>query len=166
VDARQLLYFLLLVPAAMIGMMPLAIYPPLEDPFPVGFIIGAFLLSAIPQVTAIARRQPRNGGWWRLVATCSGVALPLFGLLLFLNGKLDSSIPETESAIVIRKIAPIGYREAQYHHIVSSWRPGRSEEDLNVNSRVFQRAAVRKRLALELHKGYFGLPWYSDISPE
>jgi hypothetical protein len=166
-DVRKLLYFLLLIPALMVGMLPLGVYPPLDTRLPMGVIIGAFLLSAVPQLTSIVGRRPGNGaGWWRTVSICSGLALPLFGLLLFLNGRLDRSTPYDVSARVIRKIAPGGYREAQSRLMVSSWRPGRSLEDLNVNSRVFERAAVGKSVTVELHKGYFGLLWCGNISPE
>jgi hypothetical protein len=167
VDARQLLYFLLLIPAGMIALMPLGTYPPLDSRLPMGFIICAYLLSAIPQLTSIVRRQPGNGlGFWRIVSICSGVALPVIGVLLFLNGRLDRSTPNDVSARVIHKIAPLGYRQAQYHLTVSSWRPGRSIEDLNVSSRVFERARVGKNVTVELRTGYFGLPWYSNISSE
>jgi hypothetical protein len=167
VDARQLLYFLLLIPAGMIALMPLGIYPPLDSRLPMGFIICAYLLSTIPQLTSIVRRQPGHGlGFWRMVSICSGLALPIIGVLLFLNGRLDRSTPNDVSARVIRKIAPLGYRQAQYHLTVSSWRAGRSIEDLNVSSRVFERAVVGKRVTLELRAGYFGLPWYASISSE
>jgi hypothetical protein len=116
VDARQLLYFLLLIPAGIVSMLPLGVYPPLDARLPMGFIIGAFLLSAVPQLTSIVRREPGNSvGWWRKVSICSGLALPLIGLLLFLNGRLDRSAPNDVRAMVIRKIAPAGHREAQYH---------------------------------------------------
>jgi hypothetical protein len=164
-DARQLLYFLLLIPAGMLSMMPLGVYPPLDTRLPMGFIICAFLLSAVPRLTSIVQRQPGNGvGWWRMVSTASGLALPLIGLLLFLNGRLDKSTPNDVKTMVIRKIAPIGYREAQYRLTVSSWRPGRNFEYLNVSSRVFERAVVGKSIILELHQGYLGLSWYRNIS--
>jgi hypothetical protein len=163
-DVRQLLYFLLLIPAGMLALQPLAIYPPLDTRFPMGFIICAFLLSAIPRLTSIVQRQSGNGmKWWRMVSTASGLALPLLGLLLFLNGRLDKSTPLDMKTTVIRKIAPIGYREAQYRLTVSSWRPGRNFEYLNVSSHVFERAVVGKSILLELHQGYFGLSWYRDI---
>jgi hypothetical protein len=166
-DARQVLYFLLLIPAGVASMLPLGVYPPLDARLPIGFIICAFLLCAIPQLTSITRRQPGNGHrWWRTVSICSGLALPLFGLLLFLNGRLDRSAPNQVSARVIWKTAPIGYREAQYHLAVSSWRAGRNSEDLNVGSRVFERAVVGRRVTVELHKGFFSMPWYGKISPE
>ncbi len=167
VDLKRLLYFLLLVPALMVSLLPLGIYPPLDERLPLGLIIGAFLLSSVLQLTSIVQRQPASQVGWRRVAYIgSGLALPLFGILLFMNGKLDKSPPEEVSATVIHKIAPIGYREAQSRLIVSSWRPGRSLEDLNVNSRVFERAVVGKRVSVEMHKGSFGLPWYAHISPE
>jgi hypothetical protein len=167
VDARALLYFLLLIPAGVVSLLPLGIYPPLDTRLPMGSIICAFLLSAVLQLMGIVQRQPGNNvGWRRRVSICSGLALPLFGLLLFLNGKLDKSTPNDVSAVVIRKIAPTGYREAQYTLTVSSWRPGRNLEDLNVSSHEFDRAVVGKRVTIELHKGYFGLPWHGNISPE
>jgi hypothetical protein len=43
---------------------------------------------------------------------------------------------------------------------------GSSFEDLNVNSREFAGAVVGRRIIVEMHEGYFGLPWYSNISPE
>jgi hypothetical protein len=167
VDAKQLLYFLLLIPAVFLGLLPLGVYPPLDARFPFGLIIGAFLLSAVLRLSGIARSQSGNdGGRWRTVSTCWGLALPLLGLLLFLNGRLDRFPRTTVQATVIRKTAPIGTREAQYGLTVSSWRPGRSIEDLNVGSRVFERAVVGKRVSVELHKGFFGLPWYGAISPQ
>ncbi len=167
VDARKVLYFLLLIPALMIALMPLGVYPPLDVRLPMGSIVGAFLLSAIPQLVSIAQRQAGNGaGWWRRVSICSGVALPLLGVLLFLNGKLDKSSPHEVSATVIRKSAPIGYRQAQYHLGVTSWRPGRRIEDLNVGGRVFERAVVGKRVTVELHEGFFGVTWCGKISPQ
>lgn len=166
-DVKRLLYFLLLIPALMLSFLPLGIYPPLDSRLPMGLIICAFLLSAVLQLTGIVQKQPaRQVGWRRTTYIVSGLALPLLGILLFLNGKLDSSPSQELSATVIRKIAPIGYRQAQYHLIVSSWRPGRSFEDLNVNSREFESAAVGKRVSIEMHKGSFGLPWHSHISPE
>jgi hypothetical protein len=166
VDASQLLYFLLLVPELFLGQMPLGIYSPLDTRYPMGFIICTFLLPAVLQLSSIVRRQPSNGvSRWRKVSTWSGLALPLIGLVLFLNGALDRSPRIDMRATVIRKIAPTGYREAQSTLIVTSWRPGRSFEDLNVSSREFKQAVVGKGITIEMHEGRFGLPWYSNISP-
>jgi hypothetical protein len=166
-DVKRLLYFLLLIPALMASLLPLGIYPPLDSRLPMGLIICVFLLSAVLQLMSIVQRQPVSQvGWRRTVYIGSGLALPLLGILLFMNGKLDRFPSQDVSATVIHKVAPIGYREAQYHLIVSSWRPGRSFEDLNVNSREFESAVVGKRISVEMHKGSFGLPWHGRISPE
>ena len=147
--------------------MPLGIYPPLDTRLPMGLIIGTFLLSAIPRLMNIRQRpQSNNFQWWRMVSTCSGLVLPLVGIMVFLNGKLDTSPRSEVRTTVIRKIAPVGYRQAQYIVVVSSWRPGRSEEALNVNSPVFERARVGKPVAIELRQGHFGLPWVANVFPE
>lgn len=166
-NVSEFLYFLLLIPALFIAMMPLGIYPPLDTRLPLGFIICAFLLSAVPRlVSFVQRKQGGTLGLWRGVATCSGLSLPLIGLLLFLNGRLDKS-PRTEvRATVIQKIAPVGYREAQYTLIVDSWRPGKSLQDLNVGSRVFERAVVGRSVTVELRNGVLGIPWVESISPD
>ncbi|MGE5325925.1 MAG: hypothetical protein ACM3NO_02705, partial [Deltaproteobacteria bacterium] len=89
-DAKQLLYFLLLIPAGVISLMPLGVYPPLDTRLPMGLIICAFFLSAVPRLWSIARRRPGNDtSLWKAVSTCAGLALPFLGLLLFLNGRLD-----------------------------------------------------------------------------
>ncbi len=166
-DVTQLLYFFLLIPALFIAQMPLGIYPPLDTRLPMGLIIGLFLLSAIPRLTNIVQRRPGgNVGWWRTVSTCAGLLLPLIGILVFLNGKLDTSPRSEVRTTIIRKIAPAGYRQAQSIVVVSSWRPGRSEEALNVNSRVFERARVGKAVTIELRQGRFALPWVAVVSPE
>jgi hypothetical protein len=165
-DVTQLLYFLLLIPALFIAQMPLGIYPPLDTRLPMGLIICAFLLSAIPRLISIVQRRQGSNVGWRSISICSGLILPLIGILLFLNGRLDTSPRSEVRTTVVRKIAPIGYRQAQYTVVVSSWRPGRSEEVLNVNSRVFHRSAVGRTVTIELRQGHFALPWVANVSPE
>ncbi len=167
VNASQLLYFFLLIPALFIAMMPLGTYPPLDSRLPMGLIICAFLLSAVPRLMTVVQRQGgKDPGIWRTASTCAGLVLPFLGLWLFLNGGLDKSPQSDVKATVIQKIAPIGYREAQYGLVVTSWRPGRTVENLNVSSGVFQRAAVGRTLIVELRQGRFGLTWIENISPE
>jgi hypothetical protein len=166
-DVTQLLYFLLLIPALFVAQMPLGIYPPLDTRLPMGLIICSFLLSAIPRLMNIKQRPVSdNVQWWKVVSTVAGLLLPLIGIMVFLNGKLDTSPRGEVRTAVIRKIAPAGYRRAQYIVVVSSWRPGRSEEVLNVNSRVFERARVGRAITIEMRQGRFGLPWVANVAPE
>jgi hypothetical protein len=39
-------------------------------------------------------------------------------------------------------------------------------EEFEVGSRTFDRAAVGQTVTVELHNGFFGLPWSGGISPE
>jgi hypothetical protein len=166
-DVTQLFYFLLLIPALFVAQMPLGIYPPLDTRLPMGLIIGTFLLSAIPRLMNIRQRpQSNNVQWWKVMSTCAGLILPLIGIMVFLNGKLDTSPRSDVRTTVIRKIAPAGYRQAQYIVVVSSGRSGRSEEALNVNSPVFERARVGKTVTIEMRQGHFGLPWVANVFPE
>lgn len=167
IDAKQLLYCLLLVPAVVLALLPLGVYRPLDTLLPLSAIICAFLLSAIPRLWRIAqRRSSIIVGVLQIVSTWAGLALPFLGLLLFLNGALDRSPGNYVRAKVIQKTSPIGYREAQYNLRVSSWWPGRTFEDLNVGSREFARTIVGKRVIVEMHQGYLGMPWYAKIMPE
>ena len=54
----------------------------------------------------------------------------------------------------------------QYNVTVSSWRRGRSVENFNVRSDVFNRAVVGRMIVVKLHDGFFGLPWIAGVSPE
>jgi hypothetical protein len=167
VDVKQLLYFLLLVPGVAVSLLPLGVYPPRDARIPVGAIVCAFLISAVLRLSSLVQRQPgKDFGRRRTISTWAGLALPLIAILLFLNGRLDSSPRRVVRATVIGKTAPIGTREAQYGIRVTSWRPGRRSEDLNVGSRVFARAVLGKGVTVELHKGFLGLPWYDHISPD
>jgi len=104
---------------------------------------------------------------WRMFYVAWFAVLMLFVLLLFLNGPLDKSPRSDVRVTVIRKEVDNGGRFGpHYYLVVSSWRPGRSSENLRVGSQVFERAIVGKSVTVELHKGYFGLPWYGSVSPE
>jgi hypothetical protein len=164
-DAMQLLYFLLLIPAIMVCLLTLGTYAPLDPLLAMGSMICAFVLSAVARLWNI-RNPSNNAGAWRTVSTCAGFAIPVIALLVFLNGNLDKSPREEVRATVLEKTAPIGFREAQYGLRVTSWRPGKKIEDLNVGSRVFERAVIGKNVIVELHQGFFGMMWYGKITPE
>ena len=102
------------------------------------------------------------------VSVLSGLALALLAATLLLNGALDRVPPVEVKATVIRKAMVSGdlKRGTHYQLSVSSWRAGRSQEDLEVDSGVFNRTAVGKIVAVEFHKGFLGLPWYGNISTE
>jgi hypothetical protein len=104
---------------------------------------------------------------WRIFYAAWFVALMLFVSLFTLNPGLDKSPRSNVRATVIRKeVDNTGRFGPHYYLVVSSWRPGRNSENLRVASRIFERAVVGKSVTVELRKGYFGLPWYGNVSPE
>lgn len=98
----------------------------------------------------------------------SGLALALLAATLLLNGSLDRSPPTEIKTTVIRKAMVSGSvrRGTHYDVIVASWRPGRSQEDFEVDSGVYERAAAGRPVTVELHKGFYGIQWHGNISPE
>jgi hypothetical protein len=98
----------------------------------------------------------------------AGLALALVAAVVFFNGALDRFPPTEVRTTVIRKASVTGAQKygTHYHVIVASWRPGRSQEDFDVDLSVFRRAVPGRTVTIELHKGFYRLPWYGSISPE
>lgn len=164
--AGQLLAMLILVPGLLVCMTARMIYPLLDDGPAFGLMVVLFLLPFLIQLTLVLRKQS-NARLLRLAYGLSGCVLMIFALCLLLNGGMDKSASTLMTTTVIRKSVDTGrHGTQQYHLIVSSWRPGRSSEDLNVGSRVFQRAAVGRNVSIEVHQGFFNLPWSGKIRPE
>jgi hypothetical protein len=154
---RQALNILLLIPGVFVGLLALGVYPPVDTRVVMGFLLGFFLLPVALQIFSLAPRA---------VYVSASAALVLLGLLLLLNGRLDKSPASEVKTTVLRKTVLRGRRGTQYDLAVSSWRPGRTLEHFKVTSREFDRAVVGKIALVELHKGFLGLPWYGEISPE
>jgi hypothetical protein len=163
----RVLYILLLIPGVFVSLSALSAYPPLDARRMMGFLLCAFLLPVLLQVLSIVLKRPSDDmRWSRPVYFCSSLALVLLGLLLFLNGGLDRSASNEVRTTVVRKTAFRGRRGTQYHLFVSSWRPGGSLEDFSVVLHEYNRAVVGRTVTVELHKGFFGLPWRGNISPD
>src|SRR5262245_12390574 len=136
------LYILLLTPGVFVSLHAQAVYPLLDSRLPMAFILGGFILPVMLQLLSFLRRNHSSGGveLWRAVYICSGLVLVLIALLLFLNGGLDGSPLNQVRGTVIRKAVVTGRYGKQYNVTVSSWRRGRSVENFNVRSEVFNRA--------------------------
>ena len=161
-------YIILLVPGVFVTLQALAVYPLLDDRLAMAFLLSGFLFPFAVLIVSIVRNQEGNNGKvLRRIYVCSSVALVILGLFLFANGKLDVSPARSVRTTVLEKIVIRGrYGATQNRLFVSSARPGRSREDLNVSSKVFDRAVVGKAVTVELHHGFFGLSWYGQIFPD
>ncbi len=145
--------FIPLAPGIFGSFFAYSLYPLLDGRYVLMGIVFLFLI-----LTGLVPRA----------AVLSGFALALLAAALMLNGALDKFPPAEIKTTVVRKATVTGSQKhgTQYHVIVSSWRPGRTVEQLNVDSSVYRRAVVGKVAMVELHKGYFGIPWFGNISPQ
>jgi len=141
------------------------VYRPL-DPSPV-YVTG-LLLFGVPMtfylVSAVRKKSAQQIAILHLVYRCSAVLLLAVVGALWANGAWDSSIPESVSATVLRSYESRGRRSTTYHLVVQSWRAGRTEEDLNVGSATYSRSRQNTRVRIEVHKGFFALPWYGRVT--
>ncbi len=165
---KPVVYILLMVPGVILSLHAQGLYHPLDARVPMGFMLSVFLLPVALQMLSFLRRRPsENVGRWGALYICSGLALVLLAFLLFLNGGLDGSPLNRVRTTVIRKaVISSGKGSTRYNLTVSSWRAGGNVENFNVVRNVFDRAVVGKTVTVELHKGFFGLPWWGSISPE
>jgi hypothetical protein len=152
----------------MLSMLTQGLYHPLDARVPMGLMLSLFLVPVTLQMLSFLRKRPRQHvGRWRLLYICSSLALLVLALLLFLNGGMDGSPLNRVRTTVIRKtVITSGKGSTRYNLTVSSWRPGRNVENFNVVRSVFDRTVVGKTATVEVHKGFFGLPWLGSISAE
>ena len=145
--------FIPLAPGLFGCLFAYSLYPLLDGRY---VLIGVVFLFFL--VTGIVRRA----------SVLSGLTLALLAAGLLLNGAMDRFPPVEVHTTVVRKAMFSGSQKYGTHYqvIVSSWRPGRSQEQFDVDSDVYRRAVVGRSATLELHKGYFGIPWYGNLSPE
>jgi hypothetical protein len=157
----QVLYILLLTPGVMLSLFSQGIYPLLDSRLAMGVMLSLFLLPVALLIVSFVRQRPSG----RMPFIFSSVALVLWALLLILNGGLDHSPRHDVRATVVRKAILRGRRATSYNLTLTSWRPGRTQESMDVTLRVFNRATVGRPVTVELHQGFFGLAWYGDVSP-
>lgn len=138
-------------------------YPPLDGD--ALFLIAwcAFLLPIILSFTSALQ--------WGLVLgvnqlkaayLCCGAISVLLALLIALNGRLDRSPVSLVQSSILRT-SHTTRRYAGIKLYVASWRPGRNTEKLWVAVPVSLTAAPGQRISVEVHKGFFNLPWYGEI---
>jgi hypothetical protein len=157
-----------MVPGVILSMLAQGLYHPLDARIPMGLMLSLFLVPVALQMLSFLRKRPsQNVGWWRSLYICSSLALLLLALLLFLNGSMDRSPLNRVRTTVIRKaVIRSGKGSTRYNLTASSWQPGRNVENFNVVRSVFDRTVVGRTVTVEVHKGFFGLPWLGSITPE
>lgn len=92
-----------------------------------------------------------------------GPAPAVLGALLFFNAVLDFSPTVDCHTQIVGKSYSRWRVGTAYHLMVSSWRPGKTEENLAVSSRAFNRVYPGEAITVEMHKGLLGFSWFSRI---
>jgi hypothetical protein len=83
-------------------------------------------------------------------------------LLVASNGILDPSPVRLVKSSILRTSRPTR-RYAGLNLYVASWRPGRSNEKLWAGVPVSITASPGDSISIEVHEGFFGLPWHGNI---
>jgi hypothetical protein len=158
-------YSLLLAPGLLGGLLAYVIYPPLDAGPLVAFGLCALFLPFVLQLFSVVRKRlSEDVDRLRMVYVYSSLALLLLALLPLLNGWLDRAPGSSVRTTVIQKTYSRRRSATRHSLTVSSWRPGRSVEELVVGTRTYNNALVGKTITVEVHKGFFGLPWCGDVS--
>lgn len=158
-------YSLLLAPGLLGGLLAYVIYPPLDGGPLVAFGLCAFSLPFVLQLFSIMRKRlSEDMGRLRTAYVYASLALGLLAFLTLLNGWLDKSPRSAVRTTIVQKNFTRSKASTSYRLTVSSWRPGRSEEELSVGVRTYDNVFVGKTITVGVHKGFFGLPWYGDVS--
>src|SRR5579863_9473230 len=134
-DARKSLnkYSLLPAPGLLGSVLGYIVYPPLDAGPVLAIGLCVFSVPLLLQLASTLRKRlSEDVGWLRAVYAYSSLALMLLALLLLLNGRLDTSPPNAVRSTVIRKTVTRRKSALTYLITVSSWRPGRSEEEFAV----------------------------------
>jgi hypothetical protein len=94
---------------------------------------------------------------------CVGIALWSLVILLVCNCVFDRSHTETQATVISKGVAHHRFDSDSYYLIVESWRPGVSEENLNVGYSTYEAAMPDSIITVDVHNGVFGWPWYTGV---
>lgn len=86
----------------------------------------------------------------------------IFAVLLFTNGKLDTSRPIRVPATVVGKVATGAFPRSR-RLIVTSWRMGRRFERIAVDQNDFDRFQRGDDIVIQAQKGALGIPWIYGV---
>ena len=86
----------------------------------------------------------------------------IFAVMLFLNGKLDTSRPIRVPATVVGKLS-VGGLPRSRRLVVTSWRGGRRIERIPVDQNDYDRFQRGDDIVIQAQKGALGVPWVYGV---
>lgn len=155
----------------LIGLSGVAVaiyaYPAVERSFlPVIATVLFFLPLILNTVSSARKRLVADASRLKLAYSCCGAGVMLIALVIAMNGALDWRPTMVVRARIVGMRVTSGKYSSTYHLDLASWRPGRTTEDIAVGSGLYARASVGRQVAVEVHPGLFGLPWYRKVTLE
>lgn len=153
----------------LVGLLGLILairrYPPLDRNTP--YWIGLALFFVPLALLLAANLGKRMGQSIRiLTGVFRGAALSVAALaaLVFANGALDRAAAHEVRAQVVRKRMSRGRSSTTYRLVVESWRPGHTEETLDVSRRTYEAVRPEQPILVDVHPGRLGLSWYGQVA--
>ncbi|HEY4581123.1 MAG TPA: hypothetical protein VIG89_08820 [Candidatus Acidoferrales bacterium] len=86
----------------------------------------------------------------------------ILAVLLFVNGRLDTTPPQLQTTSVVGKFRMPGALRTQ-RLIVRSWRPGRRFERVMVARDDYDRFQVGDAVVVQVENGVAGIPWVYGV---
>jgi hypothetical protein len=165
---RVLIKYSYAVLAGLLGILIADYYFPLLDRN--AFLITGMCVLFAPVIFHViisARgRLGVNLGRVQRAYVVAGGASFLLALLIACNGGFDRSAATPVTTTILRKQMVRGRSGPSYTLRVRSWRPGRSTESLGVHAETYRSVSEERPVVVEVHRGAFGMPWYSGVSFE
>jgi hypothetical protein len=142
-------------------------YPPLDSgPIFIGGIVlffGSFFLY----ISAASHKgMAQYSGVLTFLTGGAVILLLLASAVVFVNAALDRQPAKIIGTTVVGKNASSRRkRSTTYYLRVKSWRPGRTEERLDVDESVYLAAPIGLTVRVAVHPGLLGMPWYGLVQP-
>lgn len=145
-----------------------SIYPLLDVRALIVLVGVLFLLPFAIHITFTVRnRFAANVGRLASLNSYCGAALIGVAAFLGLNGLLDRAPAQVVRTSIVHKRVMAAAKGGGVTHVldVSSWRSGHVEEHLVVSAAQYRSTVIGNLVAIEVHRGRFGLPWYRWLTP-
>jgi hypothetical protein len=165
---RQLNNYPIPALVGLLGTIAANYFYPLLDSNPLfAIVLCIFFLPIIFHISSSMRKRlVLDADRLKKAYLYCGALVIFLALLIAVNGALDMSPVTVVKSAIVRKSISSGRYSTTHHFHVASWRPGKNTENLTVGIPLYVRASVGQSVAIEMHNGLFGLPWYGHISLE
>jgi hypothetical protein len=138
-----------------------------RDAFLIAGLCAFFAPVALHVVSSFRKRLALDVGRLQRAYLYAGAATVFLAVFIAGNGALDQSPVTPVRTTTLRKQVTVGrYGRPSYTLRVRSWRAGRATEDFNVSGRTYRTTSTEKAVVVEMHRGRFGLSWYSGVFSE